>query len=153
MELDCKTQVSDSETQQFPTCVVVYPLPPAISRAKTMASKVVALPIVGMVLSECAQVGLMIVSKAAMSDGMSNLLFIFYSNALASLLLLPISFLFHRYLPYIYLPCFYDLSFTNHNYPQRFLLLFPIFSAEHSVLRSLSLSFAGFSCLVYLGKF
>ncbi|EXB82636.1 Auxin-induced protein 5NG4 [Morus notabilis] len=61
-----------------------------------MASKVVALPIVGMVLSECAQVGLMIVSKAAMSDGMSSLLFIFYSNALASLLLLPISFIFHR---------------------------------------------------------
>ncbi|GMN41668.1 hypothetical protein TIFTF001_010890 [Ficus carica] len=58
--------------------------------------KAVTLPIVGMVMSECAQVGLMIVSKAAMADGMSNLLFIFYSNALASLLLLPTSLLFHR---------------------------------------------------------
>ena len=62
--------------------------------------KAVTLPIVGMVMSECAQVGLMIVSKAAMADGMSNLLFIFYSNALASLLLLPTSLLFHRYLTF-----------------------------------------------------
>ncbi|OMO78028.1 Drug/metabolite transporter [Corchorus capsularis] len=31
-----------------------------------------------------------------MAHGMSSLIFIFYSNALASLLLLPSSFLFHR---------------------------------------------------------
>ncbi|PON98897.1 Plant-drug/metabolite exporter [Trema orientale] len=54
------------------------------------------LPTVGMVMAECAQVGLMIFSKAAMSDGMSNLVFIFYSNALAALILLPSSLLFHR---------------------------------------------------------
>ncbi|KAL5552943.1 hypothetical protein UlMin_040344 [Ulmus minor] len=58
--------------------------------------KVEALPIVGMVMAECAQVGLMIVSKAAMSDGMSNLVFVFYSNALAALILLPLSLFFHR---------------------------------------------------------
>ncbi|KAF5726761.1 WAT1-related protein [Tripterygium wilfordii] len=56
----------------------------------------VALPFVGMVLAECAQVGLMIVSKLAMSKGMSNLVFVFYSNALASLVLLPLSLLFRR---------------------------------------------------------
>ncbi|KAL4361014.1 hypothetical protein GQ457_04G020240 [Hibiscus cannabinus] len=32
-----------------------------------------------------------------MSRGMPNLVFVFYSNALASLILLPSSFLFHRY--------------------------------------------------------
>jgi hypothetical protein len=57
----------------------------------------VALPFVGMMMAECAQVGLMIVAKAAMTRGMSNLVFIFYSNAFASLILLPTSFLFHRY--------------------------------------------------------
>ncbi|XP_062159575.1 WAT1-related protein At3g28050-like isoform X1 [Alnus glutinosa] len=56
----------------------------------------VALPFVGMMMAECAQVGLMIVAKAAMTRGMSNLVFIFYSNAFASLILLPTSFLFHR---------------------------------------------------------
>ncbi|XP_021293103.1 WAT1-related protein At5g40240-like isoform X1 [Herrania umbratica] len=56
----------------------------------------IALPLVGMVLAECAQVGLMIMGKAAMSHGMSNFVFVFYSNALASLILLPSSFVFHR---------------------------------------------------------
>ncbi|XP_062110253.1 WAT1-related protein At3g28050-like [Humulus lupulus] len=58
--------------------------------------KIPVLPAVGMLMAECAQVGLMMVSKAAMSDGMSNIIFIFYSNALASLILLPSSLLFHR---------------------------------------------------------
>uniref|UniRef100_A0A2P2JWK8 WAT1-related protein At3g28050 isoform X2 n=1 Tax=Rhizophora mucronata TaxID=61149 RepID=A0A2P2JWK8_RHIMU len=56
----------------------------------------VALPFMGMVMAESAQVGLMIISKAVMSKGMSNLIFVFYSNALASLILLPSSLLFHR---------------------------------------------------------
>ncbi|XP_041010872.1 WAT1-related protein At3g28050-like isoform X1 [Juglans microcarpa x Juglans regia] len=54
-----------------------------------------ALPFVGMIMVEFAQVGLMIVGKVAMSRGMSNLIFIFYSNALASFILLPTSFFFH----------------------------------------------------------
>lgn len=58
--------------------------------------KIAALPIVGMVLAECAQAGLMIVSKAAMSTGMNNLIFVCYSNALAALILLPTSLAFHR---------------------------------------------------------
>ncbi|GLU03060.1 hypothetical protein SLE2022_202780 [Rubroshorea leprosula] len=58
--------------------------------------KKLVLPVVGMVMAECAQVGLMIVGKAAMSHGMSNFIFVFYSNALASLILLPSAFLFHR---------------------------------------------------------
>uniref|UniRef100_A0A2N9JAD9 WAT1-related protein n=1 Tax=Fagus sylvatica TaxID=28930 RepID=A0A2N9JAD9_FAGSY len=61
-----------------------------------MGSVGVALPFVGMVMAECAQVGLMIVGKIAMSKEMSNLVFIFYSNAFASLILLPSSFLIHR---------------------------------------------------------
>ncbi|XP_031263149.1 WAT1-related protein At3g28050-like [Pistacia vera] len=52
--------------------------------------------VVGMVMAESAQVGLMIAGKAAISDGMTSLVFVFYSNSLASLILLPSSFLFHR---------------------------------------------------------
>ncbi|KAK2636410.1 hypothetical protein Ddye_031202 [Dipteronia dyeriana] len=52
--------------------------------------------VVGMVMAEFAQVGLMIMGKTAMAHGMSNFVFVFYSNALASLILLPSSFLFHR---------------------------------------------------------
>ncbi|XP_021912521.1 WAT1-related protein At5g40240-like isoform X2 [Carica papaya] len=54
------------------------------------------LAFVGMMMAECAQTGLMIAGKAAMSDGMSNFVFVFYSNALASLLLLPSSYIFYR---------------------------------------------------------
>ncbi|WCJ21693.1 nodulin MtN21 /EamA-like transporter family protein [Euphorbia peplus] len=58
--------------------------------------KKVAVAFVGMIMAECAQVGLMIISKIAMSQGnMSSFIFVFYSNALASLLLLPLCFLFH----------------------------------------------------------
>ncbi|KAC9132068.1 hypothetical protein E3N88_46323 [Mikania micrantha] len=52
---------------------------------------------VGMVATQVAQVLLMIVSKSAIADGMSSYSFIFYSNAIASLILLPLSCLaFHR---------------------------------------------------------
>ncbi|MBA0746614.1 hypothetical protein Gogos_009117 [Gossypium gossypioides] len=61
-----------------------------------MGKEMIGLPIVGMVMAEVAQVGLMIMGKAAMSHGMPNFVFVFYSNALASLILLPASFLFHR---------------------------------------------------------
>ncbi|KAK9191930.1 hypothetical protein WN943_020546 [Citrus x changshan-huyou] len=58
--------------------------------------KVGLAPVIGMVMAECAHVGLMFAGKAAMSDGMSNLVFVFYSKAFASLVLLPASLLFHR---------------------------------------------------------
>ncbi|XP_044491700.1 WAT1-related protein At3g28050-like isoform X1 [Mangifera indica] len=61
-----------------------------------MMGKIDVAVVVGMVMAECAQVGLMIAGKAAMSDGMTSFVFVFYSNALASLILLPSSFLFHR---------------------------------------------------------
>ncbi|KAI9073421.1 hypothetical protein K1719_017489 [Acacia pycnantha] len=57
---------------------------------------VVVLPFLGMVMAECAQVGLIIVSKKVMSQGMSSLVFVFFSNSLAALLLLPSSLLVHR---------------------------------------------------------
>ncbi|MED6155704.1 hypothetical protein PIB30_007572 [Stylosanthes scabra] len=55
------------------------------------------LPFVGMIMSELAQVGLIILSKQVMAKGMSNFIFIFYSNSLASLILLPSSFFIHRF--------------------------------------------------------
>ncbi|KAK3015571.1 hypothetical protein RJ639_007744 [Escallonia herrerae] len=54
-----------------------------------------ALPLVGMVVAQFAQVGLMVVSKKAMASGMTNFTFVFYSNSLAALILLPLSFLIH----------------------------------------------------------
>ncbi|KAJ6945355.1 hypothetical protein NC651_000416 [Populus alba x Populus x berolinensis] len=61
-----------------------------------MARKVAVLPIVGMVMAECAQAGRMILGKAAMSNGISSFVFVLYSNAIACLILLPSSSLFHR---------------------------------------------------------
>ncbi|XP_027330246.1 WAT1-related protein At3g28050-like [Abrus precatorius] len=55
------------------------------------------LPFVGMIMAEFAQVGLIILSKQAMAEGMNNFILIFYSNAIAALLLLPTSFLHHRF--------------------------------------------------------
>ncbi|CAN1852768.1 WAT1-related protein At3g28050 [Linum perenne] len=50
-----------------------------------------------MIMAECAQVGLMIVSKQVMSQGMSSFIFVLYSNFLASLVILPFSLIFHRF--------------------------------------------------------
>ncbi|KAL7110277.1 hypothetical protein ACP275_05G014900 [Erythranthe tilingii] len=55
-----------------------------------------ATPYVGMVLATTAQVGLIIISKRAMATGMTNYTFVAYSNALAALILLPLSLLLHR---------------------------------------------------------
>ncbi|KAM7464604.1 hypothetical protein LguiA_032725 [Lonicera macranthoides] len=55
-----------------------------------------AMPFLAMVVSQFAQVALMVVSKKAMASGIANFAFIFYSNAIASLILLPSSFLIHR---------------------------------------------------------
>ncbi|KAE9603976.1 putative EamA domain-containing protein [Lupinus albus] len=56
----------------------------------------VTIPFIGMVMAECAQVGLIILSKQIMLQGMNNFIFIFYSNTLAALILLPSSFFIHR---------------------------------------------------------
>ena len=54
-------------------------------------------PFVAMVVVECLDVGLTTLGKAAMSRGMSHYVFVVYSNALATLILLPSSFFINRY--------------------------------------------------------
>lgn len=49
-----------------------------------------------MVIMEGCTIGLTILAKTAMSNGMSPFVFVLYTNALASLILLPYSFFFHR---------------------------------------------------------
>ncbi|CAI9092860.1 OLC1v1028202C1 [Oldenlandia corymbosa var. corymbosa] len=56
-----------------------------------------ALPYVGMVISQFAQVGTMIVSKEALLDGMSTYTLTFYSSVISSFILLPPSFLLYRF--------------------------------------------------------
>lgn len=53
-------------------------------------------PFAVMVIMEGCTIGLTISAKTAMSNGMSPFVFIVYTNALASLILLPYSFIFHR---------------------------------------------------------
>ncbi|CAO2816561.1 unnamed protein product [Amaranthus hypochondriacus] len=50
----------------------------------------VAAPFSVMILVECVEVGLSTLSKAAMTKGMSNFVFIVYYNALGTLILLPV---------------------------------------------------------------
>ncbi|XP_059656020.1 WAT1-related protein At3g28050-like [Cornus florida] len=56
--------------------------------------------IVVLVITEFLEVGLNTLTKAAMSRGMSNFVFVVYSNALASCFLLPATFIFHRFRPW-----------------------------------------------------
>ncbi|WJX88612.1 hypothetical protein P8452_70681 [Trifolium repens] len=54
-------------------------------------------PFAAMVIVECLDVGLTTLTKAAMSTkGMNHFIFVLYSNALATLILLPSSFLINR---------------------------------------------------------
>ncbi|KAF8407949.1 hypothetical protein HHK36_007089 [Tetracentron sinense] len=55
------------------------------------------LPFAVMTIVECTTVGSTTIYKAAMLRGMSHFVFIVYSGALATLILLPSSFIFHRY--------------------------------------------------------
>ncbi|KAB5565017.1 hypothetical protein DKX38_005071 [Salix brachista] len=61
-----------------------------------MGVKVAVLPIVGMIMAECAQAGRLIAGKTAMSNGLSSFVFLLYSNAIASIILLPSSLIFNR---------------------------------------------------------
>uniref|UniRef100_A0A2N9G642 WAT1-related protein n=1 Tax=Fagus sylvatica TaxID=28930 RepID=A0A2N9G642_FAGSY len=54
------------------------------------------IPFAAMVMVQCLDVGLTTLSKAAMSKGMSHYVFVVYSNALATLILLPTSFIINR---------------------------------------------------------
>ncbi|KAL2321869.1 hypothetical protein Fmac_026248 [Flemingia macrophylla] len=51
-------------------------------------------PFAAMMMVECLDVGLTTLGKAAISEGMNHFVFVLYSNALASLILLPSSFIF-----------------------------------------------------------
>ncbi|KAF7136527.1 hypothetical protein RHSIM_Rhsim08G0179900 [Rhododendron simsii] len=53
-------------------------------------------PFAAMMMAEFFDVGLITLSKAALSKGMSSFVFVVYSNALATLILLPSSFLLQR---------------------------------------------------------
>ncbi|XVF09243.1 hypothetical protein REPUB_Repub07fG0075300 [Reevesia pubescens] len=53
-------------------------------------------PFAAMVAVECLDVGLTTLSKAAMSEGMSHFVFVVYSNALASIILVPSTCFFTR---------------------------------------------------------
>lgn len=56
----------------------------------------VSLPFLGMVIVVFTQVTNMIVSKMAMSNGLSSFVLVLYSNAISAVILLPLSLLFHR---------------------------------------------------------
>lgn len=66
-----------------------------------------------MVVVEGCIIGLTIMASTAMAKGMSPFVFVVYTNALSSLILLPYSFFFdtNRYIPYYLVLCF----FFNHN--------------------------------------
>ncbi|KAE8687992.1 WAT1-related protein [Hibiscus syriacus] len=53
-------------------------------------------PFTVMVIMEACTIALTILAKTAMTGGMSPFVFVVYTNAVGSLLLLPFSFLFHR---------------------------------------------------------
>lgn len=53
-------------------------------------------PFVAMVMVECLDVGLTTLGKSAMSRGMNHFVFVVYSNAIATLLLIPSSFIITR---------------------------------------------------------
>lgn len=55
-------------------------------------------PFAAMIMVECLDVGLSTLGKAAMERGMNHFVFVVYSNALATLILFPLSFLINRYL-------------------------------------------------------
>lgn len=54
------------------------------------------IPVSVMVLMEACTVGLTIMTKTVMAKGMSQFVFVVYSNALSSIILLPYSFFFFR---------------------------------------------------------
>ena len=56
-----------------------------------------ALPFSAMVAVECTNVGLNTIFKAATLKGLSYYVFIFYSYAIATLVLLPLPFIFRQY--------------------------------------------------------
>lgn len=107
-----------------------------------------AAPYIAMLMAECCQVGLMIISKQAMNTGMTTFVFVSYSNALASLILLPFSLFFHRSPPFSHFP---SISSISLKLKLKLTLLLGLI-ADHIFPQSISLSLDGFSCLLSLGE-
>ncbi|KAE8663589.1 protein YLS7-like [Hibiscus syriacus] len=53
-------------------------------------------PFTAMVMMEACTIALTVLAKTAITSGMSPFVFVVYTNAVGSLLLLPFSFIFHR---------------------------------------------------------
>lgn len=53
-------------------------------------------PFVAMVIMEACTIALTIMAKTALTGGMSPFVFVVYTNAFGSILLLPFSFFFHK---------------------------------------------------------
>ncbi|ESW27393.1 hypothetical protein PHAVU_003G198100 [Phaseolus vulgaris] len=53
-------------------------------------------PFAAMIMVECLDVGLSTLGKAAMNRGMNHFVFVLYSNAIATLILLPLAFFINR---------------------------------------------------------
>ena len=70
----------------------------------------VSLPFLGMVIVVFTQVTNMIVSKMAMSNGLSSFVLVLYSNAISAVILLPLSLLFHRSLSLFVFHSFMQLT-------------------------------------------
>ncbi|KAL6577861.1 hypothetical protein OROMI_010189 [Orobanche minor] len=93
-----------------------------------------ATPYLCMVLASTAQVGLIIISKRAMASGMTNYTFVAYSNALAAILLLPLSLIVHRSSNRSPLTCLAQLtgyagiSYTSAEFASAMLNLIPGFT-------------------------
>ncbi|XP_059649731.1 WAT1-related protein At5g40230-like isoform X2 [Cornus florida] len=99
---------------------------------ENMEGRKSVVPFVGMVMVQVAQVGLMIVGKEAMSDGMTNFTFVFYSNSLASLVLLPTSFLIHSYL--VQISGYAGIQYTSPSFASAMLNLIPGFTFIFAII-------------------
>ncbi|KAL9251193.1 WAT1-related protein [Drosera capensis] len=69
-------------------CTIITSSPETLKPKRRMAPAMaeIAAPYVGMIMAECAQVGLIILSKQALSSGMSSFVFVTYSHALVALI-------------------------------------------------------------------
>src|ERR1044072_37760 len=92
-----------------------------------------ATPFAAMVIVEFRDVGLSTLSKAAMSRGMSPFVFVVYSNALATLILLPSSFLINRSHLLLYL-----LTLSPHQQLHQFPFLMLAEQQDHPFLSRFS---------------
>ena len=105
------------------------------------------LPFAAMVMVECLDVGLTTLSKAAMTKGMSHFVFVVYSNALATLIFLPV-FIFQRFFTSSHMILTLLIIKTNPLFLNG--VFFQVTERRHH--HSASLSYANSSSLALLGK-